>query len=237
MPILPLTRPPSTPRPRLRARRPIRADRMGLLALILIGAVGAAASAWALQRGGRTARMGAVAGLVALLGVTAVAFALRPGRVDNVTGAHLVATAYLRVIVGLWGLESIVLVGVAWLLGGLVRLRGLLPSTLAAMTGGTVALASADIAVAFAAGEATGLAALVISVRADGPAAVAAAARDLRVSIVGGAVLLGCVAVLPLAGRIAAAGAGSVDVAVASGATGGPTGVPAIALIAVVTTL
>src|SRR4051794_9328939 len=233
MPIPPLTRPPSRPRPRLRARRPIRADRMGLLALILIAAVGAAASAWALQRGGRTARIGAVAGVVALLGVTAVAFALRPGRIDDVTGEHLVATAYLRLIVGLWGLESIILVGVAWLLGGIVRLRGVLPATLAAISGGTIALASADIAVGFAAGAATGLAALVITVRTEGPAAVAAAARDLRVSVVGGAVLLGGLAVLPVAGRLASAGAGS-DAVLAAGAT---VGVPGIGLVAVVTTL
>ena len=39
------------------------------------------------------------------------------------------------------------LVFAAWLLGGLARLRGLLPATLAAVTGGTVAMASADLGV------------------------------------------------------------------------------------------
>ena len=72
------------------------------------------------------------------------------------------------------------LVLVGWLLGGLARLRGLLPATLAAMTGGTVALASADLAVGFAAAAATGLAALLIVAPRRGSAAVAAAARELR---------------------------------------------------------
>jgi NADH:ubiquinone oxidoreductase subunit 2 (subunit N) len=211
-----------------------------LLALILIGAVGAAVSAWGLHRGGRAARAGAVTGVVAVVGVTVEAFALRPGRIDvsgePVTGlfdAHLVATEYLRLIVGLWGLESLVLVLVAWLLGGLVRLRGLLPATLAAMTGGAVALASADLAVGFAAGAATGLAALVISLHAEGPASVAAAARDLRVSLVGGATLLACLAVVPIAGRLALAGAGSEAGAVTTTASGGP----AMGVVAVVVTL
>ena len=197
-------------------------------------------SAWGLHRGGRPARAGALAGVIALLGITFAAFTLRPGRLnvsgEPVTGlfdAHLVATEYLRLVVGLWGLESVVLVVVAWLLGGLVRLRGLLPATLAAMTGGTVALASADLAVGFAAGAATGLAALVISLHAEGPASVAAAARDLRVSLAGGAVLLGCLAVVPIAGRLAVAGTGS-DEGVAAAVS---IGVPAMGLVAVVTTL
>ena len=42
-------------------------------------------------------------------------------------GGHLVPTAYLRLVVGLWGLMSVVLVFIAWLLGGLPRLRGPAP--------------------------------------------------------------------------------------------------------------
>jgi NADH:ubiquinone oxidoreductase subunit 2 (subunit N) len=211
-----------------------------LLALILVAGAGAALSAWGLHRGGRAARAGALVGVVALLGVTVAAFALRPGLLDEnnqpVTGvfdAHLVTTAYLRLIVGLWGLESVVLVVVAWLLGGLARLRGFLPATLAAMAGGTVALASADLTVGLAAGTATGLAALVVTLLEDGPATVAAAARDLRVSIAGGAVLLGCLAVVPIAGALAHAGTGSDEGA----AAGAAIGVPAIGLVAVITTL
>jgi NADH:ubiquinone oxidoreductase subunit 2 (subunit N) len=213
---------------------------MRLLTLLLIGGIGAALSAWGLHRGGRAAKAGALVGVVALLGITVAAFLLRPGAVDEngvpITGAfdaHLVASAYLRLIVGLWGLESVVLILVGWLLGGLLRLRGLLPATLAAMTGGTVALAAADLSVGFAAGAATGLAALVISLHGEGAAAVAAAARDLRVSLAGGAVLLGCLAVVPIAGRLALSGAGS-DAGVATGAS---IGVPAMGVVAVVTTL
>src|SRR5436190_22388649 len=131
---------------------------MRLLALLLIGGIGAALSAYGLHRGGRWARAGAVICVVALVGVTIAAFLLRPGRVDEtgepITGllnAHLSPTAYLRLIIGLWGLESLVLVLAGWLLGGLARLRGMLPATLAAMTGGTVALASADLSVGFGA--------------------------------------------------------------------------------------
>ena len=120
---------------------------MRLLLLLVIGGIGAAVAAWGLPRGGRSARIGALVGVVALVAITGDGFLLRPGRLTDtgqpVTGifdAHLVATVYLRLIVGLWGLMSLLLVFAAWLLGGLTRLRGLLPATLAAMTGGTVAM-------------------------------------------------------------------------------------------------
>src|SRR4051812_30836701 len=83
---------------------------MRLLALLLIAGVGAAASAWGLNRGGRAARLGALAGIVALFGVTIAAFALRPGRIDAAgePGAgHFAAppraTPYLPLVVGGWG--------------------------------------------------------------------------------------------------------------------------------------
>src|SRR6187455_1410416 len=82
-----------------------------LLVLLLIGGIGAGISAYGLHRGGRAARIGALVGVVALVGVTVAAFLLRPGRLDDsgeplrgIFDAHLVATAYLRLIVGLWGL-------------------------------------------------------------------------------------------------------------------------------------
>lgn len=216
---------------------------MRLLVLLLIGGIGAALAAYGLHRGGRYARAGAVAGIVALVGVTVAAFFLRPGAIDEtgepITGifdAHLVATSYLRLIVGLWGLESLVLVAAGWLLGGLARLRGMLPATLAAMTGGTIALASADLAVGVAAGAATGLAALLISLHAEGPATVAAATRDLRVSLVGGAVLLACLAVIPIAGGLALFGT-SAPAADGSVVAGRAIGVAAMGLVAVAATL
>ena len=188
---------------------------MRLLVLLLIGAIGAGVSAWGLPRGGRAARVGVIVGLVALLGVTGVAFLLRPFRLTDtgqpVTGifdAHLVATGYLRLVVGLWALEGLVLVFIAWLLGGIARMRGLLPATLAAITGGTVAMSSADLGVGAAAAAATGLAALFVVLAAEGPAAVAAGARELRVTLGTGAVLLAAIAVVPVAARLALIAAG-----------------------------
>ena len=56
------------------------------------------------------------------------------------TGASC-ANDYLRLVIGLRGLEAVLLVAIAWLLGGLAGLRGLLPATLAAIVGGIVAVA------------------------------------------------------------------------------------------------
>ncbi len=191
-------------------------------------------------RGGRGARAGVAAGVLALLAITADAFVLRPARLTDtgqpITGlfdAHLVTTDFLRLVVGLWGLESLVLVFMAWLLGGLARLRGLLPATLAAITGGTVAMASADLGVGAGAAAATGLAALIVILAVEGPAAVAAAARELRVTLVAGAVLLAVIAVVPIAARLAliSSGVGSdVATSAASSVAGPAMGLVTVAL-------
>jgi NADH:ubiquinone oxidoreductase subunit 2 (subunit N) len=203
-----------------------------LLLLLLIGGTGAAVAAWGLPRGGRAARIGVVVGVVALVAMTGDAFLLRPARLTDtgqpITGifdAHLVPTAYLRLVIGLWGLTSLVLVFGTWLLGGLARLRGLLPATLAAMTGGTVAMASADLSVGAAAAAATGLASLLVVLAAEGAVAVAAAARELRVTLVGGAVLLASLAVVPIASRLVLlqSGVGLDEAAEAAGGVAGPT--------------
>ena len=186
---------------------------------------------WGLPRGGRAARAGAAAGVLALVVITADAFVLRPARLTDtgqpITGlfdAHLVTTDFLRLVVGLWGLESLALVFMAWLLGGLARLRGLLPATLAAITGGTVAMASADLGVGAGAAAVTGLAALIVILAVEGPAAVAAAARELRVTLVAGAVLLAVIAVVPIAARLAliASGVGSDVATEAASSVAGP---------------
>jgi len=204
---------------------------MRLLLLLVIGGIGAAVAAWGLPRGGRSARIGALIGIVALVAITGDGFLLRPGRLTDtgqpVTGifdAHLVATVYLRLIVGLWGLMSLLLVFAAWLLGGLARLRGLLPATLAAMTGGTVAMASADLTIGAAAAAVTGLASLIVVLAAEGPAAVAAGARELRVTLVAGVVVLVALAIVPVAARLAllATGVGSDEAVVAASGVGGP---------------
>ena len=213
---------------------------MRLLLLLVVGALGTVIAMWGLPRGGRKERVAVAAGVIALLVITADAFILRPARLTDtgqpITGlfdAHLVTTDYLRLVVGLWGLESLVLVFMAWLLGGLSRLRGLLPATLAAITGGTVAMASADLGVGAGAAAATGLAALIVILAVEGPAAVAAAARELRVTLVAGAILLAVVAVVPIAARLAliAAGVGSDAAADAATSVAGPVmGLIAVAL-------
>ena len=198
---------------------------MRLLLLLVIGGVGAAVAAWGLPRGGRSARIGTLVGVLALVAITGDGFLLRPGRLTDtgqpITGlfdAHLVATVYLRLIVGLWGLMSLLLVFAAWLLGGLERLRGVLPATLAAMTGGTVAMASADLALGAAAAAATGLASLLVILGAEGPAAVAAGARELRVTLLAGVVLLVALAVVPIAARLALLASGVATAAAAADA-------------------
>ncbi len=173
----------------------------------------------------------AVIGAAALAAVTGAAFLLRTGRLTDtgqpITGpfdAHLVVTGFLRMVVGLWGLESLVIVALAVLLGGLPRLRGLLPATLAALTGGTVAMASADLAVGAAAAAGTGLAGLIVILAAQGPSAVAAGARELRVTLTTGAALLVAMAIVPLAARLAliASGVGLDEATEAASTVAGP---------------
>lgn len=204
---------------------------MRLLVLLAIGITGAVVSAWGLPRGGRAARIGAVVGMVALAAVTGSVLLLRTGRLTDtgqpITGpfdAHLVVTDFLRMVVGLWGLESLVLIALAVLLGGLPRLRGLLPATLAALTGGTVAMASADLAVGAAAAAGTGLAGLIVILAAQGPSAVAAGARELRMTLATGAVLLVAMAIVPLAARLAliASGVGLDEATEAASTVAGP---------------
>jgi NADH-quinone oxidoreductase subunit M len=181
-----------------------------LLALLLVGSLGAGFSAWALPRGGRMARAGATVGVLALIGVTVAAFLLRANRVNELgspeTGAfdlHLVSTVYLRLVLGLWGLQSLLLVFVAFLLGGLDRLRGFLPAILAAMAGGAAAMAAADLPIGAAMAAAGGVASLLVILNVEGPAAVAAGARELRVSLLGGAILLVSIAVVPVVAQLA----------------------------------
>ena len=212
---------------------------MQLPLLLLVGSLGAAVSGWGLARGGRAARGGAAAGTIALLLLLVLVLTLDTPAVATFSGVEfgqdaagsaglfggrLVPTAYLRLAIGLWALDAILLAFVAWLLGGLANLRGALPATLAALTGGIVALAAADLAIGAAAAAASGLAALVAVPPARGRSAVAAAARELRLTLVVGAVLLTVVAVAPLNAALALgasiAGADASTVAGASAVLG-----------------
>ena len=219
---------------------------MQLPLLLAIGALGATVSAWGLARGGRAARGGAVAGGVALLlllvltltmatpAVDAAADDGFAGSVGGLFDGRLVPTAYLRLTLGLWGLDAVVLVFIAWLLGGLQRLRGVLPGTLAAMTGGAVVLASADLAVATAAATASGLAALLALPPTRGRVAAAAAARELRLTITVGAVLLLVVAVAPLTAALVLGGSGAAAGVAESGVPGSATAAGASAILGLV---
>ena len=198
---------------------------MQLPLILLTGALGASVSAWGLARGGREARWGAIAGGAALIllivltltmdtPATVATFGDGPSRAaaGGLFDGRLVPTAYLRLTLGLWELDAALLVAVAWLLGGLGHLRGVLPGTLAAMTGGAVVLASADLAVGAAAATASGLAALLAVPPTRSRATVAAAARELRLTIAVGAILLAVVAVAPLTAALTLAGAGGAGV-------------------------
>ncbi len=132
-----------------------------------------------------------------------------PGALGDGTAAfagHLVPSAYLRFVVALWALDACLLAGIGWLLGGLAGLRSLLPATLAAIAGGTVALASTDLTIAAIAAGAAGLAALAVLLVDDG--GVAAGARELRVSLAGSAVLIVVIAAAPAAAAVLLGGAG-----------------------------
>lgn len=194
---------------------------MQLLVLLVVGGLGAVVSGWGLARGGRAARVGAVAGGLALLLMLILALTLDPpaavdagidpGFGSQTTGGlfdgRLVPTAYLRLVLGLWALDAVLLASIAWLLGGLAHLRGVLPATLAAMTGGVVVLASADLAIGAAAATATGLAALIAVPPGRGRTQAAVAARELRLTLVVGAAVLAVVAVAPLTAALALRGA------------------------------
>ena len=189
---------------------------MSLVLLIVCAGLGATASAWGLAGPERRARFGAAVGILALLLVVIIVFAMdapqieeggRPGP-GSPLGGLLVTSAYLRLVVGLWALMSVLVTAIAWLLGGRSALRGLLPATLAAIAGGTISLAAVSLELAAAAAAATGLAALLIVLPGRGPASVAAAARELRTSLLGGAILLAAVAALPVLAQLVLLGRG-----------------------------
>ncbi len=182
-----------------------------LLTLLAIGGIGAAGSAWGLGRGGRAAQAGAIVGVLALLAVLGLALMLHVPPVaapDVVPGTgilhdRLVPNDYLRLVVALWALDSILIIGVAWLADGLAGLRGLLPATLAAVVGGAVAFAATDLTLGSGAAGATGLAAMIVVLAVGRPYGVVAAARELRASLLGAVLLIVAAAAAPVAGSLA----------------------------------
>ncbi len=181
---------------------------MTLLALVAIGAVGAAVSAWGLGRGGRLAEIGAAVGWLSLIVVLVVALAMEAPRVGTGTSTggvdafngHFVPNDYLRLVIGLWALDAVLFVAIGWLIGGLGGLRGLLPATLAAIVGGTVAFAATDLTLGSLAAGAVGLSALAVLL--VGRDAVEAGAREVRVALAGTAVLVAVTAAAPAAATL-----------------------------------
>lgn len=185
---------------------------MTLGALLAVGAAASAGSAWALGRGGATARAGALAGLVGLLAMGALAavsptpVSLEPDRTGAVPGTlwngALVPGAYLRLAIALWCASSLAVMGLVWLLRGTPGLRGLLPATLGAATGGTVALAAADPGLGALAAGAAGLAAVPVVLAGPRRDAGAAAAREIALAVGSAAVVATVAAAVPALARL-----------------------------------
>ncbi len=207
--------------------------------LLAICAVGAVAAAWGLPRGTRAAIAGAATGVVALAVVLAIALATNAPRVVDDTSSPLpglvfagliVRTDYLRLAVALWAMDGIIVIGIAWLTGGLVALRGLLTGMLAAIAGGIVTLGATNLTLGIIAATGTGLAATIPVLASTRGASIGAAARELRVTLGVGSLLLASVAVAPIAAVLVLGGtsAGSGN------GSGGPTGGEAGAVIGLV---
>ena len=182
---------------------------MTIALLLLVGVAGTAGSAWALPRGGAIARLGAVVGLLALvlLGLLAGASGTPdPATVASGSAAAwngaLVPNGYLRFVLVLAAIDGVVLAGIAWLLGGLVGMRGLLPATLAAMTGTTIALAAADPVVGALGAAGAGLAALPALLAAPRPSTAATAAREIRIALATSVVLVAAAGLSPVVARL-----------------------------------
>jgi NADH:ubiquinone oxidoreductase subunit 2 (subunit N) len=211
-------------------------------AVLLVGTLGAVVAAWGGARGGRAARAGALGGTLALLVVLVAVLAMdvpaaTASPAGSLFGGQVVPSGYLRLVVALWALDAILVIAIAWLLGGITALRGLLPATLAAVVGTTIALGAASLVLGSLAASATGLAALVVVLASDRAPAVPAAARELRVSLGGAALLLAAVAVLPVGAALAFGDGGlgaEAGVDPSSAATAGTAGaVVGLALLAV----
>ena len=215
---------------------------MSLVILVSVAAMGALVSGLAMGRDRRIARAGASAGVMALLVVTSLVFALDPAESSaaslaapgHIFDGMLAASGFLRLVIGLWALSSIITVCAAALLHGLAGLRTLLPATLAALAAGSISLGATNLGLAVAAAAACGLAALLVLTAAEGPAVVMAAAREVRMVLLGGAVLGGILALLPVSARLVELGLGDGAATDATGLTGpaiGPAAGPVVGLL------
>ena len=214
---------------------------MTLAAILFAGGAGAAIAAWGLSREARIARYATIAGSLALFVVLVLALGMTAPHIteagippnDGWFHGTIVATGYLRLTIALFALDAVQLVGIAWLMGGIPALRGLLPATLAAVAGSTVALGSTDLSLGVAAAGATGLVSLAVLHAMGRTEDVAVGARELRVVLGASVLVFGGVAVAPLAGALALAG-GNAGVATggtpSAGEPGAVLGLVAIAI-------
>lgn len=187
---------------------------MSLLLLLLVGALAAGGTAWALPRGGASARLGTIAGVVALALIALLALASPTPAASGASGGDaaagtlwngaLVPGAYLRTTVALWAGASIVVTATTWLLRGTSALRTVLPATLAALVGTAVALGASTPQMAFVAAGATGLASVPVLL-ASSRAGLGVAAREVRIAVATAAVGIGVAAAMPVISRLALA--------------------------------
>ncbi|MHB8960899.1 MAG: proton-conducting transporter transmembrane domain-containing protein [Candidatus Limnocylindrales bacterium] len=201
---------------------------MTLLALLVVGVLAAAGTAWALPRGGGVARVAALGGVVALAliallaalspnpdTVAADAAGAAPGTLWN--GA-IAAGGYLRLVVVLGATTSALMCALTWLLRGVPGLRGLLPASLAALVGTTVALGAATPQLGILAAGATGLASIpAVLASTRGAAAAGVAAREVRIAVATALVALAVATVIPAVARLVLANAAADAASAGSG--------------------
>ncbi len=205
-----------------------------MIALLLgISAVGALAAAWGLSRGGRGAIAGVTIGVAALAVVLGIALGTDAPRVIDsnaspvpglVFAGRIVRTDYLRLVIALWALDAILVIAIAGLIGGLPALRGLLAGTLLAIAGGIIALGATNLSLGLIAAAGTGLAAMVPVLATTRGASIGAAARELRVTLAAGSLLLASVAIAPIAAALVLTGTSGGSGGGSAGPAGGQAG-------------
>ncbi len=200
---------------------------MTLGALLVVGALGSASSAWGLRRGGAAARAGAMGGVLALVLVAMLAAASpTPGSVaPDGTGAvpgtlwngALVPSGYLRLVIVLWAASSVVLAAIVWLLRGTGGLLALLPATLAALVGAAVSLSASTPVLGLVAAGATGLASVPVVLASPRAAAGGIAAREVRIAVATALVVVAVASVAPVVARLVLANPDGVNSSSSSG--------------------
>lgn len=186
---------------------------MTLALILVLAAVGAAGTAYALPLDGRRARAAAAGGVLVLLLIAALAIAgagpavAVPGSdpaipAGSAWGGALLPGSYLRLVIALLATMAALLATMAWLLGGFSELPGLLPAFLAAVGGTTVALSASEPGVAALGAAGTGLVAIPLVLARRRSGRTYPALRELRASLVTGAMIAGAAAITEVVTRI-----------------------------------